>query len=50
VRLLSGLDVDDLRVVVADLVGELGVDVHHLGGEFADGPGRPLASRPPVRG
>jgi len=32
----SGLDVHDLRVVVADLVGELGVDVHHLVGELAD--------------
>src|ERR1700761_8207443 len=32
----SGLDVHDLRVVVADLVGELGVDVHDLVGELAD--------------
>jgi hypothetical protein len=32
----SGFDVHDLRVVVADLVGELGVDVHYLIGERAD--------------
>ncbi|HEY1005166.1 MAG TPA: hypothetical protein VGD83_36580 [Streptosporangiaceae bacterium] len=32
----AGLDVHDLRVVVTDLVGELGVDVHHLVGELAD--------------
>ena len=26
----TGKDADDLRVVVAGLVGELGVDVHHV--------------------
>jgi hypothetical protein len=36
VRPLSGLDVHDLRVVVIDLVSELGVDVHDLVGETAD--------------
>ena len=32
----SGLDVHDLRVVVAGLVGEFGVDVHYLVGELLD--------------
>jgi hypothetical protein len=37
----AGLDVYDLRVVVTDLVGELGVDVHHLVGELAAAVRRP---------